>query len=1021
MLNIILALTLINGGGGGGGGGLPQVGDTLSVWVDDFNLILGRHKETAQVRGLTQDLYILFPYVEIPIRSINSFHGYVVAGSDGASFYTSTNYGSFWQSAAYYNNYAKHVIIDSVLVGSQTNVVTFVAGYDTVGYAMTFGASATPVVNDTLGQVFDISMVFSDQTHNIIGAVLYAATEHGIAVIHTHVAPPLWTFEFSLGGVTDSTFAVYATPDSVYAGRSDGLYVWDGSSWSQISGVNGKVGKIERCNSGLLIATNQGLFLYSGGNVQQIATGDVLDVAAVGGKIGIVKNDTLYLTSDGGTTWEPQDIPAEVYSVGALADENTFLAGTKIGVYRYYEDQHRWMNVSEGIGAIVSDARVEALLATAGAAFDGIPDSVSSLLGVSRDSIYDADGDSRIYLYTTSLVISGNVGTRFIPAYFDPHDEDTSAEDTMSSRRELIVINKMQFNAFTDTVALRRLLTYFYSKYVVWALDQDEEAWASAGMSSLLTFLVTGIDMKNGLDESCSVESNPNQYPFTYPTDWRPTPLVRDGDRDRLFLFYEYVYERFGLDFVKSLFTNEDNGLKPIQEKLEMENIELADFIEDWQFANYIDNPDSTFYDGKYGYRNIDIEVTPAAFSPDGNMYTVMPWGAIFLQNTGETNVFVFNAQDDAELNLYLIDKETNTINPISLDDRKRARIEFPANEVVMIYQPALKNPKFYASADTIVPEPDTGIFIMQNKLMPHVVDAYLATTGLVYSDLLKPYPEMWAFYNADTFRYPMSLYTYHDVYLYNVQTPMEVPEGAERRFDVVMYYQDLSGNEKLSDTTELVIKRFLESGGSLAIDGGNCIISVPVNAFNFATTVVAVANPRVNPVINGEDGVSKIYTIGNGSMTLNVPAEITIRVPSDLMDDPAIYRWNGNTWEALSTVYDPVRHVVIARTDKLGSFQVRYGTPESLVLNFAVRNPITSKVVAVDYSLPEVKEVRMAVYDLTGRLVRELYNGKLNAGKGTIIWDLRDNNGASVGSGIYFLNVKAGEFNRVNKVVIVR
>ncbi len=1017
MLNIILALTLINGGGGGGGGGLPQVGDTLTVWVDEFNLILGRHPETAQVRGITDDAYILLPYAEVDIYSINSFHDYIIAGSEGSNFYTSDNGGEVWNGVSYVADYAKHVIIDSVLLGSATNVMTFVAGTDTIGYAVAFGGPATMVVNDTLGRVYDIALTFPNPTHNIMEGVMYAATEHGIAMINTHVAPPLWRFTFSIGGDESPTYAVYVSSDSVYAGRDNGLFVYDGSSWAQIAGVDGKVEKIEGCPSGILIGSDQGLYLYSGGSVQQILSGEITDFATVNGRIAVVQNDTLYIRESGGSDFVAQDIPVTVYSVGILEDEGEFLVGTNMGVYKYNNENGEWWNISDGIGSIISDSRATMYINAIQEAFNGIPNAMLNAIGIDPDTanLYDADGDPHVYIYITFLTKSSNISVRYIPAYFDPADEDTSAEDTISNKKEIIVINKGDFFDFDDQEAMERLLAYFYGRYVVWALDHDEDPWAAAGMASLAAYLATGLDMKVGIDGVCSFESNPNQYIFSYPTDWRPTPIVADKDRDRLFLFYEYLNERFGSDFINSLYTNEDNGFTPIQEKLRLEDIDFADFMNDWYFATYFDNPDPNFHDGKYGYENIDVNIQPSAFSPDGQLLTLQPYGSIFLQNEG-TDVlpFLFNGEDDKNYRVYKMDS-TGNITSITLDERNRARFDLQSGEVVMVYQPDAAIPKFYASSDTVAPS-DTGFFVVQNGLIPHRIDAYFATTYLVYSDLLNPMPELWAIADQETTKYTMSLYTYHDIYIYNVDAALDVQGGEEKRFTLLMYYQDQSGNETISDTTELVVRRFMPQGGTLTLDNGGVVVSVPYNAFDYATTVMAVSNPKVNPVVDGRDGISRIYAIGNSNMVLNAPATIRVSVPNEVSGTPSLFRWENGTWTAVPTVYDPVNHEVRATVDRLGVFQVRSGA-SSLALNFALRNRIVrGDVVTVDYSLPKSEHVQIAVYDMTGRIVGQVYDGMLSAGKGSIHWNTHN-----VRSGVYFLKVKADDFNSVNKVVVIK
>ena len=53
---------------------------------------------------------------------------------------------------------------------------------------------------------------------------------------------------------------------------------------------------------------------------------------------------------------------------------------------------------------------------------------------------------------------------------------------------------------------------------------------------------------------------------------------------------------------------------------------------------------------------------------------------------------------------------------------------------------------------------------------------------------------------------------------------------------------------------------------------------------------------------------------------------------------------------------------------------------PTEFAITSAYPNPFNS-VMLIGYSLPEAAEVRLSVYDVTGRLVSELVRGKVSAG----------------------------------------
>jgi hypothetical protein len=82
--------------------------------------------------------------------------------------------------------------------------------------------------------------------------------------------------------------------------------------------------------------------------------------------------------------------------------------------------------------------------------------------------------------------------------------------------------------------------------------------------------------------------------------------------------------------------------------------------------------------------------------------------------------------------------------------------------------------------------------------------------------------------------------------------------------------------------------------------------------------------------------------------------------------------------------------------------------------------NPFNAST-RIAYTLPKTLPVKLVIYDLNGRLVRELVNGTQIAGEHTAIWNGRDNFGHSAASGIYFYRIKAGDMLRSQKMVLLK
>jgi len=74
--------------------------------------------------------------------------------------------------------------------------------------------------------------------------------------------------------------------------------------------------------------------------------------------------------------------------------------------------------------------------------------------------------------------------------------------------------------------------------------------------------------------------------------------------------------------------------------------------------------------------------------------------------------------------------------------------------------------------------------------------------------------------------------------------------------------------------------------------------------------------------------------------------------------------------------------------------------------------NPVTS----FTYSLPEDGMVQVAIYDINGRMVSELVNGYQSAGSYPVVWDAQE-----LSSGVYIVNMIAGEFTTVQKIMLIK
>jgi len=95
--------------------------------------------------------------------------------------------------------------------------------------------------------------------------------------------------------------------------------------------------------------------------------------------------------------------------------------------------------------------------------------------------------------------------------------------------------------------------------------------------------------------------------------------------------------------------------------------------------------------------------------------------------------------------------------------------------------------------------------------------------------------------------------------------------------------------------------------------------------------------------------------------------------------------------------------------------------TPEiPLTLQQNFPNPFNPST-TISFYLPEQNEISLTVYDVSGRLIRELEGGALGAGWHSATWDGMSASGNAAGSGAYFCRLKAGKEIITVKMILLR
>jgi flagellar hook capping protein FlgD len=105
---------------------------------------------------------------------------------------------------------------------------------------------------------------------------------------------------------------------------------------------------------------------------------------------------------------------------------------------------------------------------------------------------------------------------------------------------------------------------------------------------------------------------------------------------------------------------------------------------------------------------------------------------------------------------------------------------------------------------------------------------------------------------------------------------------------------------------------------------------------------------------------------------------------------------------------------VAVPRLDPADGSRV----PHTLTLAAPWPNPARSWA-RLRFGMPQSGPMRLAIHDVSGRLVRKLASGGLDAGSYTLDWDLRDDSSALVASGLYFVRLSAAGVTRHTAVAV--
>jgi spore coat protein A len=202
-------------------------------------------------------------------------------------------------------------------------------------------------------------------------------------------------------------------------------------------------------------------------------------------------------------------------------------------------------------------------------------------------------------------------------------------------------------------------------------------------------------------------------------------------------------------------------------------------------------------------------------------------------------------------------------------------------------------------------------------------------------------------------------------------------------------------------------------------------------------TTFPVVVQPKPQPDHNGPPGgqggyIDETTIIPDGPAELPDPNEAgwkdTFIVPPGYVgrvvakfDRPGRYVWHCHILshedhEMMRPYYvNPFPAPIVAEETTEQAFPL---FEPALVSQYP--NPFSSGT-NISFYLPGEENVVLNVYDLNGKIVKQLASGLLDAGNHTIEWDGMSNGGQQLPDGLYIYQLQAGETLLSDQIIIQR
>jgi len=167
--------------------------------------------------------------------------------------------------------------------------------------------------------------------------------------------------------------------------------------------------------------------------------------------------------------------------------------------------------------------------------------------------------------------------------------------------------------------------------------------------------------------------------------------------------------------------------------------------------------------------------------------------------------------------------------------------------------------------------------------------------------------------------------------------------------------------------------------------------------------------------------GVRASFVPDQGTITLTATKAAVIPVTGLTSSGAESYGGQWISHIALAAGQSVVLSTGTGGTGQSGSVSVApSGLPEHVAIQDVRPNPFTQST-TITLALPQRAQSHLVVYDVSGRVVRTLADGVLEAGIHPITWNGRSDAGMPVARGVYFAKLESGGLTSARRIVLIR